>query len=555
MTERAFPVQDEPNPPITAAALFDRATEQRASGDFTGLLDTAARLTRDFSHKASGFNLLAQALAALGRTDDARAALERGLSLHPEDAKLQASMFRHLLKSGDLDAIRHSIDDHSRTGRKLPKAVLFDLATFQIERKDFEGAYHSGETLVAEHPEEPSSFALLAKALLCAGRASEAREVIDKGIAAHRRDSKLYNLAYHINVQLGETAAALDSASSQVRLDPTNPKAQHAVILSMLSLGRFAEAEERLAIAREAAPEFNAAKQQEYMRAYKKLKQELPALHTAWTAGLTNRPDRARATSVNGAAAMPAVAYWSQGVPPDDVMLAVAQWNLCLADVGASNVALFDRQSAADWIAEHAPEFSSAFGQAFHFAMESDIFRIAYASRQRCLYIDIDSWPVDLAHHTLSHGVSSRHSTLFFRAGTASINNSFFIAGDRCPFFDELARQCAQIDIAGLNKDYSTILDTFGPTRYNRVLEELVKADSGVIASQVSGVPGMSKLDFSDGRAVLFANEFATATQKPPFPLNYVSLGDHWKASFWESKDRRKSESIASKDEAAANRT
>jgi hypothetical protein len=190
---------------------------------------------------------------------------------------------------------------------------------------------------------------------------------------------------------------------------------------------------------------------------------------------------------------------------------------------------VYDNESAARWIAANAPEFSAAFSQAFHFAMESDIFRIAYASRLDCIYIDIDSWPIAGISRVLDCGLRSGSSMLYFRAGQPSLNNSFFIARRNCPFFETLVRQCSAIDLSGLPRQRSTILDTFGPGRFISVLHEIVGGDAVTAVHPIPEANGVSAMYFQDGSSLLFANEFATAAQKPPYPLNYKRTDDHWK--------------------------
>jgi hypothetical protein len=224
------------------------------------------------------------------------------------------------------------------------------------------------------------------------------------------------------------------------------------------------------------------------------------------------------------------VQYWSQGEPPADVRIVIGVWNEVLAGQGIGPVEVYDRETARLWIGQNAPEFTKTFAQAFHYAMESDIFRIAYASRLECIYLDIDSWPAAGIGAILAYGLRSRHSMLYFRTFRPSLNNSFFIARRNCPFFGELIRQCLAIDLQSLPQLRGTIDETFGPARYNAVLQEVAAKGSVRSVSAVNDVSGLSELLFEDGTGLLFANEFATAAQKPPFALRYKGTDDYWKA-------------------------
>lgn len=515
-------------PPSLASILFDRAREELESRDYEALLQTSRRIVDECPQKASGFNVLAQALVHLDRIDEALEAVQRGLAIHPGEPKLESMLFRLLLTKQDSEAAAALSARLASEGRPIPVAALSDLATFQMQVRNFDGAKLTGERLVSKHPERASSFCLLAQALLCLNRADEAIEVLGRAKAIHPENPRVHKLLYHAQVLRGETEAALEAALSLIHMQPSDERAQYWVYLSLMSLARLEDAEEHLAIARDQARAFDWGKHSSHFNQYKRLARRYPPIAAAWEHGLQNRPT-CRADLPKLRTDIPTIQYWSQGRPPADVLLAIAEWNGILVNLGLPETTVYDRETAGSWIATNAPEFQRAFSDAFHFAMEADIFRIAYASKRRCIYIDIDSWPLAHAKDVLHYGVSQPHSMLYFRAGQPQLNNSFFVAGAGCVFFRELARQCASIDVKHLPQHYMTILETFGPLKYNSVLHAVIDDQSAASVAGVEGATGVSRLSLKDSGALLFANEFALAAQKPPFALDYKSTGDYWK--------------------------
>ena len=155
-------------------------------------------------------------------------------------------------------------------------------------------------------------------------------------------------------------------------------------------------------------------------------------------------------------------------------------------------------------------------------------FGIAYASRRPCIYMDIDSWPLEHTAEILRFAVRSGASMLYFRTHRPVIVNGFFVSTPDCPFFQELVAQCLEIDVEALPKDYLALEGTFGPSRYNKVFLDLLSGNAGASAESAGSLPGCSSVSFGDTK-IHFAHEAAIASVRPPFPLGYKVTGDYWK--------------------------
>jgi hypothetical protein len=222
------------------------------------------------------------------------------------------------------------------------------------------------------------------------------------------------------------------------------------------------------------------------------------------------------------------IQYWSQGAPPADVQIVCDTWRSLFDRQNLGSVELYNRSSAEAWIREYAPEFSSLFSQAFHFAMESDIFRIAYASKRKCIYMDIDSWPLEHTAQILRYAVLSKETMLYLRAHRATIVNGFFVSTPESRFIKELTRQCLGIDISRLPRSYMVLENSFGPSRYNKVFSDLLASSRESSAAMLKQIPGCSVVSLENSQ-LYFAHEAAVASVRPPFPLGYKATNDYWK--------------------------
>lgn len=105
------------------------------------------------------------------------------------------------------------------------------------------------------------------------------------------------------------------------------------------------------------------------------------------------------------------VQYWSQGDPPSDIKAIIEMWNNALRLIKMGPICLYSRESALSYIKNNAPDLELPFETAFHYAVESDIFRIAIASTEPCVWIDSDSTPSTQAPVVLLEALASAVST------------------------------------------------------------------------------------------------------------------------------------------------
>ena len=499
-----------------------------ARGDVANAARRAEDLVSAFPDSPQALMSKARAQLAQGDATNALATLRHGAPAHGENQKF-LSLGRNIAAENGL--IDEAVDYALKIAAVAPenrKNQSF-LIQSSLAKGDFAAALTRAELHADADPNDPYALLLKVQALIALHREKEALEILSDAVASHEGNLRILNLARTIATQHGRFEQALDYSRKLAQFDPRE-RSKAFLVHACMTRGKIDEARDylqSLGPVTEATPLL--LKEAHYLEKYERLKSEHPAFTAAWDAALGNPVDSDTPPAPSqGHLGTTMIQYWSQGAPPRDVQIVCDDWKRLLERDEIGEVRLFDRSSAQAWIDDNAPEFSSTFSKSFHYAMESDIFRIAYASRQPCIYMDIDSWPLEHSGRILRSAVQSGRSMLYLRAHRPWIANGFFVAAADCLFFKELIRQCLEIDLDSLPKDYLVIEGTFGPSRYNNVLYDLLKSSAGAVALKADGMPGCSKLSI-DGQLLYFSHEAAVANVKPPFPLGYKGTGDYWK--------------------------
>lgn len=220
------------------------------------------------------------------------------------------------------------------------------------------------------------------------------------------------------------------------------------------------------------------------------------------------------------------IQYWSQGRPPQEVQDLTDQWNDLLESISLPKILLYSRESAREWIAAYAPSYLVAFDTAFHYAVESDVFRIAYASRNEFLYLDSDLWPRPWTAVTLRAVLRSGSSVLYSRSLRPMLNSCFFVARKNCPYFRFLCRSCEHVNFNRLPQTMNTVMNTFGPDKYSYCLRYFF-ATGGRGIGVAKLLPGVLELSASAFKLVL-VNEEMIAAGGPPGGLSYKQTDLQW---------------------------
>ena len=218
--------------------------------------------------------------------------------------------------------------------------------------------------------------------------------------------------------------------------------------------------------------------------------------------------------------------YWSQGKLPHDIQDIQEKWNTILLEIGLPKIKAFDKTSAREWISSHAPEFIKLFEEAPLYAVEADIFRIAFALRNDCIWIDSDQYPRKNTGQLIQQQGNNCDTLLMFRWNRPWITNSFFLTRKASPLFQKIFNTSLSYEFPRAKAmTRNDVLRSFGPGRYNRFLNEIIREHSNHI--NPNGSP-KSQWTSKEGWRYAFLNEKNLCALKPPYKLSYESSGGSW---------------------------
>lgn len=499
-----------------------------ACGETANALRRADAVLKQNPDSPQAYARKVQALLAENRANEALETVGDALLRLPGNPKL-------LTLAREVAIGRNRIDEASDYALQLLAVAPNDeknlrfMVQFCLSSGAFDAALQHADALLAHHPHDLRGLMLKAQALVALHRVRDALSILQDRVERHPNDIRLLRLTRSIAFQNGRFNTATGCAARLCELQPEDPR-NAAFLLQCYMAGQRFDDIETFVGPDGAAEKGLLRKEYQYYTDLKRLMKVAPAFASAWKLALENGVDREPApggdTRALGATM---IQYWSQGSPPDDVKIVFENWKSLFETEQLGQVELYDRDSAEAWIGENAPEFLRQFSKAFHYAMEADIFRIAYASKQPCIYMDIDSWPLEHTAAILRFALESDVTMLYLRAHRPVIANGFFVSRPDCPFVKELVDQCLAIDLDNLPKDYLVLEGTFGPSRYRKVFTDLLESAQTAAASSVESVPGCSSV-LLDGSRICFAHEAAVASVRPPFPLGYKATEDYWKS-------------------------
>lgn len=405
-----------------------------------------------------------------------------------------------------------------------------DLEIYEVRGLLKTGKFEQALSTALGHVEQKTPFVLwyrfAAEAMTGLGRPQEALDILRDALERHPDDARLLRTARAIAFQHGDWTAALAFTDQILSSSPDDIKMLNFKLHTYLAMGRDEEVRMYAAANESVHPGLQKAINFEAWTG--ELRERSGPLVQSWEAshGIGTVPTAK--ISEQDSPPVTVIQYWSQGALPDDLVIVFERWDQLAKKLGLGPVNLYNKDSASAWIARNAPEFSRAFASAFHYAMESDIFRIAYASRKPCLYVDSDAWPLPHAADILETAMRHGSTMLYFRAYRPWILNGLFLSYPTCDFIKLLVKSTRDLNFDDLPQNHGTIDAMFGPSRFNEVLRMLIKRSSDPSIFLPEGVNGLSilRLDKSD---VCFTHEAAVASVRPLFALDYKTTEDNWK--------------------------
>ena len=210
-----------------------------------------------------------------------------------------------------------------------------------------------------------------------------------------------------------------------------------------------------------------------------------------------------------------AIQYWSQALQPKEVDLITNAWNSLLEGSNCGKIQRFDKQSARSFISKHQPQLLKAFDTAFHYAIEADIFRIAFALSYNCIWIDSDAFPTSKTKSIIERGITSASATLLLRWHKPWITNAFFITPKGNSLFVELAKRREEYSFEDKKQTRDEVFNSFGPGHYNATVETMTSWKSSDL----------------DKFRLQFVNDYNGIKLHPYTRLNYKKTNQSWQVA------------------------
>ena len=134
-----------------------------------------------------------------------------------------------------------------------------------------------------------------------------------------------------------------------------------------------------------------------------------------------------------------AIQYWSQDSVPDEIMEAHERWNELFISHNLPKFTIYSKKLAREWIAEYEPSLLLTFDTAFHYTVESDVFRLAQSKKGHIFYVDVDCEPNNQVPSLIQKASDLNSSLLFWYHGRfPSVASQYFYARPDCWFFEQL---------------------------------------------------------------------------------------------------------------------
>ena len=522
----------------------------RASGERDKSLEYSNLLIKHHPGDWNGYGRAAQDLIALKRINQAQKQIQVGLQKLPNQLNLLTIATEIFRASGDRIKsleysellIKHHPGNWNGYGRaaqdlialkqsnqaqkqiqlglqKLPNQLnLLTIAT-EIFRAsgDREKSLEYSELLITHHPGNWNGYGRSAQDLVALKRCNQAQKQIQLGLEKLPNQFNLLIIATEIFRASGDREKSLEYSKLLIAYHPDKWNGYLRAAQDKLSLGRFHPDEYHKQMIRCKPPRLGGE-----LKFWNNIcNYRNSSLQDSWYNSFKINSQPTYGEQMILANQWQPFQYWSQGDPPDAIKEITKIWNSIFVAVGVRPIVLFDRNTALKYIEKHCPELAIAFTTAFHYAVEADVFRVAYAQKNNCIWLDSDLYPNRNTIDFLKILLPYRKTTLFFRWFQPWITNAFFIAPASSLFFANILSSTANTNFSNLPHTVETVGSTFGPTRFNQEIKRIFNLDGH--NDEESLIAG-----YKNAKHFNFVNEHTFANMAPPFKLEYKSSNDNW---------------------------
>lgn len=173
------------------------------------------------------------------------------LGLSPIPTALSSELATQAMEAYFIGDLKQASDLFERALAQRPDNVdyLYEYGLILIELEDYDRAIELGDRAIVANAFDARGFALKSRALVWAGRASEALPVALTGLELDRRYAPLYSVMARAYIALGNIPAGLENAEMAVELDALSSDARRSYAYALSSTASHDEAVEQLELA------------------------------------------------------------------------------------------------------------------------------------------------------------------------------------------------------------------------------------------------------------------------------------------------------------------
>jgi hypothetical protein len=516
-----------PNHPESYNFLYYRAREENDLGLAFNIATEAAKKFPEDHIFRKHLNGIRQKHLSRGETIQALLISQATFQLYPKAEKSYCHLCKDLITLEKYSEALTLADQFLTEFPSNPSA-LKTLCYLTYRSHNNKRCLEHAEKLIAIHPKETEGYEYKYNILKSQCDWEEALSALTNGLTLTKNKPQLLNIASKIDLSSKLREESIEIIEQIIAAKPSSAKYHNLKLRLLLSHGLNQVASyhtNRLLAQKKNDSNFifceNAQGKQLDMFTKNIMKSKVDLLHYHWkhsyqTFSGTN-------TSTPTFKHQP-IQYWSQGIPPEEILEITEQWNTELSKIGLKKITLYDHDSALKWISSYTPELEEAFKSAFHYAVEADIFRIAYALKNDCIWIDTDMVISQTTADTLAQRLDSAATTLIIMGTNPCLSNCFFATKKSSPFFAKIAMEMKYFSFSGKTPSKRLVLDTFGPMRYTNTLASLMKN-----IDKTDGISdhSYSPLTINDWK-INFLNKDTFGRSKPEDGLAYFKTNDNW---------------------------
>lgn len=198
--------------------------------------EQAREILKVVPNHAPAAYLLAMALTAAGRRDEAIAALRNTVALKPDHPEAWRLLADHLHASGDLQGADAAYNTHVRAATKHPG---LQRAAAAMLRNDIPAAESLLKAHLRQAPTDVAAIRMLAEVAMRCDRDGDAEKLLERclelapGFAAAR-----YNYAILLN-RMNDPAAAFAEIERLLALEPRNPAYRNLCAVLLSRIGEY----------------------------------------------------------------------------------------------------------------------------------------------------------------------------------------------------------------------------------------------------------------------------------------------------------------------------